>query len=201
MRLKGNLAWLLLAAASLSLAVGGCGNGGSDTSGVSSTSSDSSQPTATTKSPESNSAGSEPSREFLSSGTNGGLAKIGHESSAAEREAASAVLEKSFEAREIGDWATQCSTLASSTIEQLEKNSAVLGGTVSCPKVLKAQAAPVPPTELANTLTGPIDAFRINEGINGFAFFHGTGGKDFVIPLIKEGGEWKLVLPVEQEIP
>lgn len=49
-------------------------------------------------------------------------------------------------------------------------------------------------------MTGPIDAFRINQRINGFAFYHGTRERDFVIPLIKQGGEWKVVTLQEEEI-
>jgi hypothetical protein len=187
----------------------GCGGGsdssessspesGSTTTSKTTTSEDSSSGPSKTPPPESSS--SEPSREFLGSGRNGKLAKIGKESSVAEREAASVALEKNLNARATGDWATQCATLAASAVEQIEKGASVLGAGTSCPKALEAQAAPVPAAARASTMTGPIDAFRINQGINGFAFYHGTGGKDYVIPMIKQGGEWKVVTLQEEEI-
>jgi hypothetical protein len=152
------------------------------------------------KSTESNDSGPEPSKEFLGKGKNGKLAKIGQEASAAEREAASQVLERSLNAREEGDWQAQCETLAAAAVEQIEKGAQVLGAGPGCAKALEAQAAPLAPESRENTMTGPIDAFRINQKINGFAFYHGTKKRDFVIPLIKQGGEWKVVVPQEQEI-
>jgi hypothetical protein len=175
----------------------GCGGGSSSTSDSSSTAD--SDSTAASKSAESESSAAEPSKEFLSGGKNGKLAKIGKESSAAEREAASRALEKSLNAREAGDWKTQCETLSASAVEQIEQASALTPGT-SCAKALEAQAGSLPPFARANTMTGPIDAFRINEGFNGFAFYHGTQGRDYVIPLIKQGGEWKVVVPQEEEV-
>jgi hypothetical protein len=141
----------------------------------------------------------EPSAEFLGQGQNGKLAKIGKESTAAEREAASLVLERNLNARAAGDWETQCATLASSAVEQLTRSSALTPG-LSCPEALETQAKSLPTFALANTMTGPIDALRINQEINGFAFWHGTRGRDFVIPMIKQRGGWKVVIPQEQEI-
>lgn len=207
MRRLGKMSVTLFVIAILALLAAGCGGssgssssaGSSSTNSTSSTNSSSTSTTAkTTSTPAST---SEPSAEFVGKGKNGTLAKVGKEASAAEREAASEVLEKSFDARETGDWKTQCETLAAALVEQIEKSATVLGAAGGCPKALEAQAKPVPPAARANTMTGPIAALRINEGINGFAFWHGTEGKDYVVPLIKQGGEWKLVSPQEQEAP
>lgn len=197
---------LICAALTAILMLPGCGGSSSSTSGETSSSSTSEQ-TAASNSSESknaeskNSPSAEPSKEFLGkSPQNGQLAKIGKESSVAEREAASIALEKNLNAREAGDWETQCATLASATVEQVEKAASVLGAGPGCAGALEAQAGPVSPLARANTMTGPIDAFRINQGINGFAFWHGTRGKDFVIPMIKQRGEWKVVALQEEEI-
>jgi len=178
----------------------GCG---SSTDSGSSTSDSKSTPNSgqtTQSNTESTDSAAEPSKEFLGKGKNGQLAKIGKESSVAEREAASRALEENLNARAAGDWEVQCETLASATVEQVEKGATVLGAASGCPKALEAQASPVPPPARANTMTGSIDALRINQGINGFAFWHGTRGRDFVIPMIKQRGEWKVVALQEEEI-
>jgi hypothetical protein len=182
----------------------GCGGSGSSNSSESSasTSTRNTEPkTSASEAVKPEGSKSEPSAEFVGKGKNGKLAKVGREASTAEREGASKVLEESFDAREAGDWKTQCETLAASTVEQIEKSAAVLGAAGGCPKALEAQARPVPPAARANTMIGPIAALRVKGGFNGFAFWHGTEGKDYVIPLIKQGGEWKLVSPQEQEAP
>lgn len=198
---KGRIATALIAAGLAAMVSVGCGGGSSSTDESNSTSSSSGQTTAS-KGAESNpsASGSEPSKEFLGSGRNGELAKIGKESSPAEREAASLALQKSLNARAAGDWATQCETLAASAVEQFEKSASALSPSTTCAKGLEAQAGSLPPFARANTMTGPIDAFRINQGINGFAFWHGTEGRDFVIPMIKQDGGWKVVVPQEEEI-
>lgn len=177
------------------VAAPGCG-GGSSSSAGSGSSSDSSE----TVSQENGSGGStKPSAEFLGKGENGKLATVGEEASAAEREAASRVIEKSLRARAAGDWATQCTTLAAQLIAGLERRAKTLGAKIGCPSALEAQAAPAPESARDNTMTGPIDVLRIN-GTQVFAFYHGTENKDYVMPLFDEGGEWKLAVLQEQEI-
>ncbi|MGB7685725.1 MAG: hypothetical protein WBL45_08070 [Solirubrobacterales bacterium] len=179
----------------------GCGGGSSSNSdSTSPTSTSDSGATTAPQNTESPNSASEPSKEFLSNGKNGQLARIGKESSAAEREAASLALEESLDARAAGDWKTQCETLAAAAVEQLEQSASSLTPGTSCAQALEAQGQSLPAFARANTMTGPIDAFRINQGINGFAFYHGTRGQDYVIPLIKQGGEWKVVVPQEEEI-
>jgi hypothetical protein len=180
---------MAIVVAALAMAATGCGGSGS--------SADKSSNSTATPAPEGPKG--EPSAEFLGKGPNGKLAKVGREASAAEREAASRVLEKSFNARAAGEWAEQCKTLASSLVLQIEKSLQVLAGVVTCSKALKVQAGSVPPSVRANNMTGPVVALRVNQGINGFAFYHGTDGKNYVIPLIKQHG-WKLVSPAAQEV-
>jgi hypothetical protein len=205
MGLRKRIAMALIAAALMAMI--GCGSSSTDSGGSTDSGSSTSDSKSTTESAqttksnaEPTDSGAEPSKEFVGKGKNGQLAKIGKESSVAEREAASRALEENLDARAGGDWETQCETLASATVEQVEKGGAVLGAKSSCPEALEAQAGPVPPPARANTMTGPIDAFRVNQGINGFAFWHGTHGRDFVIPLIKQRGEWKVVALQEEEI-
>lgn len=193
------IAGMLVASALAAMLLTACGGGGSDSSADSTTNSPKTKTTASQEATPEGSQG-EPSREFVGKGPNGKLATVGKESSPAEREAASRVLEESLKAREEGDWEAQCATLVGPLVQQLEEGSSVLGAGGGCPRALEAQATPVPESARANTMTGPIDAFRVKSN-QAFAFYHGTEGKDYVIPMIKEGGEWKLASLKEEEAP
>jgi hypothetical protein len=185
----------------VAVAMVGCGGGGSSSSTESATTSTPAKTTAAKKAPSEKSNASEPSAEFAGKGPNGKLAKVGKEASVAEREAASKVLEESFDARAAGKWAAQCATLAAALVTQIEKSGALLTAAGGCPKVLETQAGPLPESARANNMAGPVAALRVKGGINGFAFYHGTDGKDYVIPLIKQGGEWKVVALTAQKAP
>lgn len=202
MEFKPKIALALIATVAIFPVAAGCGGGSSSSGGSSSTSSDSGKTTASNSG---ESSGSEVvddnSAEFVGKGPNGQLAKVGKEGGLAEKEAATQVLEESFDARESGDWATQCKTLSSSTLEQLKKTPVLVGGGGSCANILESQASQLPPSARANTLTGTVDAFRINQKINGFAFWHGSDGKDHMIPLIEQRGSWKLVSIQEAPAP
>lgn len=178
------------------LFVTGCGGGSDGTSsGESSASSTTASPTTTTSadngSKSSADKNAEPSAEFVGKGENGKLAKAGKEASVADREAASKVLEESFEAREAKAWAAQCGTLTAKAVKTVEEEAAKEGKAKGCASSLESIGKTAPQSILENPMTEPIAALRINGG-EAFAFFHGTGGKDYVIPMEKENGEWKV---------
>jgi hypothetical protein len=194
MRGKREIVTVLTVVGLMAVLIVGCGGGGStssagSTSGSSATTSDSS------------SGGGEPSAEFAGKGKNGELATVGKEASVDEREAASQVLEESLTAREEGDWAGQCETLYAQVVEQIVKTGSVLGAGKDCAAALELQAKPTPASARVNTMSGPIAALRVIEGERGFAFWHGTGGADYVIPMLKENGEWKVASLKEEEAP
>jgi hypothetical protein len=191
--------------AALVAAVAGCGGGGSDsptadTAGSSTNGSTKTKNAEGSKSEGGSEATSPPSTEFLGKGENGKLATLGTVADDDEREAASEVIKESFEAREARDWEAQCATLAAEVIKQSEKSAAVLGAKPGCAEALESEALPIPDEAFANPMTGPINVLRTAPGSQAFAFFHGVEGKDFVIPLIKEGSEWKLAALQEQVI-
>lgn len=166
-----------------------CGSGGG------------SSPSGATTGPGENAASkAEPSAEFAGKGANGELAKAGEESSAGEREAASTALEEDFEARAAGDWAAQCETLAPVVIKEVEKR-ATKGILVSdCATVLKQAGEKAPKASRENPMPEPLAALRVN-GNQAFAFFHGTGSRDYVIPMEKVAGAWKVAALSPQEAP
>jgi hypothetical protein len=190
--IREKLLVVVVVVAVLAIAASGCGSGSASSAQTSSSKAGSSSPDS------GGNASQEPSKEFRGKGENGTLAKVGREASPSEREAVSSIVEESLRARAGGDWETQCDTFAASLVAELEKTAKTLGAKPGCPDALETQAAPFPESARANTMTGPIDALRIKAS-QAFAFYHGTKGKDYVLPLIEEGGEWKVASLQEQQ--
>lgn len=194
---------LFLAALACALALAACGGGGGSsatTSAGGASGASGSPSTNSSSSTAKDGKGGEPSSEFAGKGPNGELATAGREATAAEREAASKVVALSFAARETGDWGSQCGTLAAAVLKQLETPTSKLEKRRSCLEALEALAKKSPRSARENTMTEPLAALRIN-GSQAFAFYHGAGGKDYVVPMEKEGGEWKVAALAAQEAP
>lgn len=213
--------WAAAAAAMIvALVLVACGNG-SSSSGTESTAAsspsasakagkeskttepkESTEPTETkepkeTKGPKETKDPKEPSAEFAGKGENGELATAGTESTVEEREAASEVVEESLTAAANGEWAKQCATLAGELVEALANRSKA-AGRQGCAKNLKLTGEAIggaPP----NQMVEPLAALRVNGNL-GFAFFHGEE-KDFVIPMARENGQWKVAALGPQDAP
>jgi hypothetical protein len=183
------------------VAVPGCGGG--NAGGTGSRSSDTTSSSSKVTKPENetqNAAKDEPSTEFQGSGPNAELVKFGEEANTAERETVSSVVEDNLQARAAGDWESQCATLATPIVKGIEKTAKALGAGAGCTKALEAQAKPAPASARANPMIEPVAALRI-EGPRGFALFHGVKGKDYAMPVLMEGGEWKVASLVTEEVP
>lgn len=175
-----NLARAVTIAAVAALLLAGCGgeSSGSDTG--------------------SGEGAAEPSKGFKDPEGPGGrerIATFGKESGDTEREEASAALAENLEAWEKADFATQCETLGKRGLE------AFLGrGEASelskCQKELESLAEST--DARADTLEGEIAALRI-KGNQAYALYHGSDGKDYMMPMEKEDGTWKAwsIVPVE----
>jgi len=142
----------------------------------------------------------EPRAAFAGKGENGELAMAGSESTPEEREAASSVVEESLKARAAGDFAGQCETLASELIKGLEARGSKGILKKNCTTTLEGMARRATPGSLNNPMTEPLAALVVNGNL-AFAFFHGAGGKDFVVPMEKEGSAWKVSSLEVQETP
>jgi hypothetical protein len=192
MGFEERIAGALLAALAIAALIAGCG-GGSSSSGSSTSSSGASSPNSESTSPASESSGgSEPSAEFFGPTGKNQTAEFGEEASDEEREAASEVLEENLEARAAGDWKGQCDTLSAAVAKNTAKQGEV-ANVKGCAASLELLAQPPARTKAfrANTMTGPIDALRV-EGNDGFALYHGAEGQDYSMQMEKEDGEWKV---------
>jgi hypothetical protein len=190
-RIVAGLIIALLAVVGLSA----CGSSGGSSSGSSSGSNASSEETSSTANEE-GASGFPASSEFV---------KFGKEASSEEREAASEVLEENLQARSTGDFEKQCETLSAAGVKVIAGNSG--GGAVSpdkaivaCGKKLETESkAASAQQQLADTMVGPIAVLRV-KGNNAYALYHGTGGKDYAMPMVKEGNSWKAAALLETEV-
>jgi hypothetical protein len=174
---------LALAAA---IAAAGCGGGSSSSASEGGSESDTIEAAKPSE--------GEPSSTFLAKSKEKKIPKFGEEASAKEREAASKALKENLEAREAGDWATQCATLTPGAVKEVEEGAVAQGVEKgSCAEELKGRAEPLSRSKSlrVNTLTGQIDALRF-KGSRAYALYHGTGGFDYSMPMEKVDGEWKV---------
>lgn len=172
----------MLCAAALGALVAGCGSGSSSEGSTASSAA--------------------PSAAFTKRGGNDGPATFGEAASDEEREAASRVLEENLKARAAADWARQCATLTAIRIAQIETDAPNFGGGKGCVVTLREQAEPLAASKAAraNTMTEPIAVLRV-KGRRGYALYHGAGGKDYAMPMEKEGGEWKVAELATTNVP
>jgi len=144
--------------------------------------------------------GGEASSQFLVAGKPNKIARFGQEATAAEREAASSVLEQNLRARAAGDWAKQCSSLTAAIVAGIKERASNLGIEHGCAKDLETEAEPAPKSVRVDTLTGPIDALRV-KGDRGYALYHGKHGIDYAMPMRKEDDTWKVAAEVTTKLP
>jgi hypothetical protein len=130
------------------------------------------------------------------------IQEYGAEADAKEVDAVTAALRSYLEARASADFAKQCLYLAKATVAPLEEfagGSSQLKGK-GCREILSALESNAPASTLTSTLTGDIASLRI-EGKRGFALYHGDEGIDYFVPMVKEGGEWKVAALAPSEFP
>jgi hypothetical protein len=144
----------------------------------------------------------EGSASFRTQGGDNSIQDYGGEADRAEIDAATAVLRSYLDARASADFAKQCVYLAKGTVAPLEefaKRSSQLKGK-GCAEILSALVSNASTAALTNTLTGDLASLRI-EGKRGFALYHGDEDVDYFVPMVKEGGEWKVAALSPSEFP
>lgn len=138
-------------------------------------------------------------REFIVPGGDNLVQTFGREATAAEREEASRVIHAWMKARVAEDWVTDCGYLSRDYKGYLieDAHGVTEGRVETCPGALE-YFGDYASGSSGNTLTGPIDSLRIktpDETENeweAFAQWHGPHGRDWVLPLEREEGTWKV---------
>jgi hypothetical protein len=135
----------------------------------------------------------ERSYAFRTPGGDNSIQEYGDEGGSSDRSEAESSINALYAAISSGNWAAICEKyLSKKNIEQIEliaeKSPQVKGQ--SCAEVLGGLNQ-VSGGESPDKPKGGIASLRI-EGDTAFAIYRGTDGKGYALPLIREGGQWKL---------
>jgi hypothetical protein len=206
MRGVWKFALLLAVSALLASGLAACGGGDSSDSTAAATATATQESTAGSGS-EGQGAGDgssadDGSSSFRTPGGDNSIQDFGEEADAAELDDASTALSAYMEARAKDDWAKQCVLLAKTTVaplEQLANRSAQFKGK-SCAAILEGLMSRAPASTRKNSLTDGIASLRV-EDERGFALYHGAGGVDYFVPMVKEDGQWKVGAIAPSEFP
>jgi hypothetical protein len=150
----------------------------------------------------SSSASGEGSAAFRTPGGDNSIQNFGDEADTAEVDAATAALTAYLQARAKDDWARECALLAKSAVaplEQLASRSPQLKSK-GCAAILTALVSGTPASSRANPMTDGVASLRF-DGDRGFALFHGAGGVNYFVPMVKEDGEWRVGALAPSEFP
>jgi len=135
-----------------------------------------------------------PSREFVIPGGDNTIQYFGREGTPAEREEASKVVVAWDKARADRNWPTDCQLLSQSYIDTVvtDAKATSKGKATNCVQSLTFFGA-IASGRSTPTTTGPIDSLRVSQG-TGYAQYHGRKGVDWIVPLEKEDGGWKVAV-------
>lgn len=129
------------------------------------------------------------------------LVRFGSEAPAKEREAAAVALAETLEAREEGDFEKQCETSSLLVAKSITSSKTGAGAEKNCPRELRELAVPLNKTKpfRVDTFDGEIVALRV-KGKKAEALYHGNDGKDYAMPMSKEGDSWKVAALLTTEL-
>lgn len=129
---------------------------------------------------------------FLNENGSSKVTEFGVEASAAERQAAAEAVGGYIEGGAAERWSQQCRYLSRSILEPLEVAAAEAGqGEDSCAEILEAIAERTPASRRVDNMASAVGSLRV-QGNRGYALYRGTDGSDYVIPVSREDGQWKV---------
>lgn len=132
--------------------------------------------------------GSGPAAAFLVAQGDNSIPTYGSEAPSSERAAGTTSLGAYLDARASGDWGTACSYMAAPVKKQLE---ALVSESNACPSAYAKLSSRVPASARTSPLTSGIAAFRV-QGDKAFALFYGPHEQQYMMPMVSEGGTWKV---------
>ena len=134
-----------------------------------------------------------PTRQFVVPGGDNAVQTFGREATAAERKQVTKVIQKWLRARAARNWAEDCRYLAPSSIKYAESSASYMAQhkVSGCTKALGVMAVKGQKVSLKYNMAGGVVSLRLGEG-HGYAQYHGNDGRDWIIPVIRENGVWKI---------
>ena len=134
---------------------------------------------------------------FLLAGADNSIPTYGSEGSGSQQIEARSALAGYLKAREAGRWGSACALMGKAVRGQLRVLAEGSGRKApTCTSAFAVLAKYNPPSTRKSVLIGPLAAFRVRRD-RGFALFYGPHRQQFMMPMVREGGAWK----VSQSIP
>jgi hypothetical protein len=128
---------------------------------------------------------------FRTQGGDNSIPDYGQEASASERARAAATLAGFLHARASSEWSRVCTYLTRPTRKQLVVFAKASKGRVNgCGPILAALSSG-PAASRTDPLIHGVAALRVKGG-KAFALFYGPKNSKYVMPMVSEGGAWKM---------
>jgi hypothetical protein len=133
------------------------------------------------------------SQQFRVKGGDNSVQEFGAEADTSELDAAATALHNFLDARAEANWAAACEYMSKGMIESIEKLGAKAEQTdTSCGGILAAVTNPAARDQLkAEAEQADVGSLRIEDG-NAFVIYTGPEGVVFAMPMVNEGGAWKV---------
>lgn len=129
---------------------------------------------------------------FLTPHGDNSIPTYGSEAPSSEQSVATKSLRAYLEARAGGDWAGACAHMGAQVQKQVQLLVSGSGGkSEGCAAAYLKISSRGSLSERANPLKGGLVAFRV-DGENAFALFYGPGNQQYMMPMVSEGGSWKV---------
>ncbi len=116
----------------------------------------------------------------------------GAEAPSSQQASATASLQAYLQARAAGDWGSACAHMAAAVQKQLALLAGGPGAKAEgCAGAYAKLSSRVPASARANPLSGSLTAFRVKAD-KAFALFYGPKRQQYMMPMVSEGGEWRV---------
>jgi hypothetical protein len=128
-------------------------------------------------------------QQFIHEGSDNSIQESGTEASASERRRAAEALHGFLDAGMRREWGSACRYLARGVAAEIAAATRVRSR--FCPAVLAAYYAPISGQSLAEAAEAEVGSLRLGGG-GGFLLYHGARGLDYAMPMVREGGDWRV---------
>ncbi|MGN6587352.1 MAG: triose-phosphate isomerase [Solirubrobacterales bacterium] len=134
-----------------------------------------------------------PTRQFIVPGGDNIVQTFGREATPAEREKVSKSVQAWLHARAARNWAKDCRYLVGSSVKSAESAASYMAQhkVSGCAAALGVMAVKGQKVSRKYNMAGGVVSLRLGEG-HGYAQYHGNDGKDWIVPVTREAGEWKI---------
>jgi hypothetical protein len=131
--------------------------------------------------------------QFRGQGDNS-IQEFGSEASSSERERAASALHGYLDSHAAGRWTEACHNMSALLLVDLERMGAMSQSKPKpkgCAETLAVLSTGLPKPVAREGAEADVGSLRVN-GDRALILYHGARGKNYAMPMLKEGGQWKV---------